>query len=247
MRRFIISLFFILIATFHVNAEPIQLATGEWAPYTSQSLKNYGFITEIISQVLKQMDMKPEYHFYPWRRCYRKTVLGEVQAAFPYAYTKDRAKEVLYSEPIFDSRAKFFFYGNNAIFTYNSLDDLKRYRIGGILGYFHEEIFKKAGIKTAYYSSELAALKHLKRGFIDLLPLNLLVGMNLIKKNFPDEMHRFGTLEKTFSEQALHLIVSKKHNSADLWIEKFNTELARFKKTTRFRKLLEGYALTGNH
>ncbi len=33
-------------------AESLPLATGEWSPYTSEALEGYGFITEIITEVL---------------------------------------------------------------------------------------------------------------------------------------------------------------------------------------------------
>lgn len=246
MRINIITLIFLLIVTLNANAEPIQLATGEWAPYTSESFENYGFITEIISQVLKSMNVEPSYHFYPWRRCYKKTVTGEIWATFPYAYTKDRAEEVFFSDPIFDSKTKLFFYKKNADYRYETLDDLKQYRIGGVLGYFYENDFKKSGIEATYYHTELDALKNLQLGVIDLLPLNMLVAENLIKKNYPDVIHHFGTLEKSFAIDNLHLIVSKKHKNAHLWIEKFNAELARFKQTNQYRMLLQEYALTND-
>ena len=91
-----------------LRAEAIKLATGEWAPYTSAALADYGFFTEIVSEVFAKMNVDVEYVFYPWRRCYDAVVKNLVWAAFPYSFTAERAKEVIYSDTIAYSTSRFW-------------------------------------------------------------------------------------------------------------------------------------------
>ena len=206
----------------------IKMATGEWIPFTSAGLDNYGEFTERVNIVFKEMGMEPEYIFYPWRRCFDSVVKGRVWAAFPYSYTKDRAKKVWYSDTLSCSRTVFFYYNrknSSCKYKFNSLEDLKAYKIGGITGYFYEEIFENAGLEIDYVNKEDYALEKLKMGRIDLVPFNELVGRHLIKTNFPYDVHMFKTLEKPLSINPLCLIVSKDYPDYKKILDRFNAAL----------------------
>ena len=243
-----VYLFLILISVFAANAqaEVVRLATGEWAPYTSEALPEYGFFSEIVSEVLATMQLEAEYVFYPWRRCYDSVIKGTIWAAFPYSHTEERAAEVLFSDIIAFSTSKFFYYerpGTSADYHYEVLEDLAAHKMGGVIGYFYEETFEKAGLNVDYVAKELQALEKLVRGRIDLLPLNELVGWQLIAQNFPDQIDRFGALAKPFSESELRLIVSKSYPGARELLQRFNSALAEVKAREPYRDILRKYHL----
>ncbi len=211
-------------------AKNVPLTTGEWVPFTSASLDNYGAFTEIVSTVFKEMEMKPEYRFYPWSRCYDSVLKGRAWAAFPYSYTEKRAKEVLYSDAMYCSKTVFIYYEKNKgekQYKFNKLKDLKKYKIGGVSGYFYESIFKDANVKVDYASKEISCLEKLKLGRIDLCPVNELVGWHLIKTHFPQDVDNFKILAKPLSVDPLHLIVSKSYPNSKELLESFNTVLKR--------------------
>lgn len=222
-------------------SQTLTLATGEWAPYVSRDLPKNGFITEIISEALRIMDVEPRYVFYPWRRCYEGVVSGKVWAAFPYSRTEEREKEVLYSDNISYSVTKFFTYGDADIDGYASLEALKPYRIGGIIGYFYESAFKRGGLTVDYAPGERSALEKLMLGRTDLLPLNELVGWYLIKASFPEKMDRFNTLEPPYSVDDLHLIVSKSYPDAEALLNRFNQALKTVKDNYIYEGILDRY------
>lgn len=220
-----------------IQAENLKMATGEWVPYTSPDMKGYGEFTSLVSIVIREMGMEPQYFFYPWRRCFEAVVLGQVWAGFPYSYTEKRAKDVYYSAPLDDSNTVFFVYqkpGENKIFSYNQLSDLKRYRIGGVTGYFYEEKFRDEGIEVDYANKEINNIEKLILGRIDLFPVNKRVGWHLIRTHFPEEVDNFQTLAKPLSRNPLHLIVSKRYPDAQALLKKFNSAL----KTAREKGLL---------
>lgn len=242
MRRIWIGCLIILLSSMNVYAETVKLATGEWTPYSSESMDGYGFITEIVSEVLRDMGVTPEYDFQKWKRCYALVKRGKVWAAFPYSFTEKRGKEVLFSDVIGESTTKFFYYKKTPV-KYHTLADLKPYKIGGVKGYFYDEAFKKAGLNVSYTSDEISALKKLKAGRVDLMPLNELVGRATIKKNFPDEEKHFKTLEKPYGKDNLMLIVSEAYpNSAEL-LKRFNESLVRVKKSKAYKIILFKHGL----
>ena len=212
------------------NAESLALATGEWEPFTSAKLDNYGEFTSRVNIVFKEMGIEPEYHFYPWNRCYESVVKGRVWAAFPYSYTKERASEVWFSDMLSCSKTVFFYYEQKESpkkYQFNALKDLLPYTIGGVHGYFYEESFKKAGLKVFYSYKEINAIENLKLGRVDLMPVNELVGWNLIKTHFPNDAHNFKTLLKPLNIVPLRLIISKEYPGSQKLMNRFNTALER--------------------
>ncbi len=241
MKKWLVLFLVLLFTGANAQAEKVKLGTGEWAPYTSEGLENYGFFTEIISEVFKEMGVEAEYVFYPWRRCYDLVKKGKLWAAFPYSYTEERAKEVLYSDPVAYSTTTFFYYKNNKNYKYETLEDLRPYKLGGVLGYFYEELFKKAGLEVDYVYKELNAIEKLMARRIELLPLNELVGWSLIKKHLSNEESNFGTLEKAFSRDALHLIVSKEYSDTRELLKGFNAALKRVIENDTYKSILKKY------
>lgn len=212
------------------NAQNLTLATGEWVPFTSANIENFGEFTKRVTIVLKEMGIEPDYRFYPWRRCFDSVIKGRVWAAFPYSYTKERAEKVWYSDVLSCSKTLFFYYAKDKPpkqYQFNQLKDLKSYKIGGVTGYFYENLFKDIGLKVDYANKEINAIEKLVLGRIDLMPLNEKVGWNLIKTHFPNDFHNFKTLAKPLSVDPLHMIVSKNYPGSKKLFDQFNKAIVR--------------------
>jgi len=226
-----ISLILVLPMLFCIpesRAEKVVLATGEWIPYTSSSMEDYGEFTRSVTIVLKEMGVEPVYHFYPWRRCFDAVLKGTVWAAFPYSRTKERGKKVGFSEPLSCSKTVVFYHENGKLpksFHFGGLEDLKPYKIGGVAGYFYEEAFKKAGLTIDYVNKEINAMEKLSIGRIDVMPVNERVGWNLIHTHFPDSAHLFKTLAKPLNVKPLRLIVSKSYPESEKLLDRFHQAL----------------------
>jgi len=225
-------------------AEKIVVATGEWIPYTGKSMENKGFVSEIITNVLKSMNMETEIKFYPWRRCYQNVLLDKVWAAYPYSFTEERASEVAFSDDVAFSTTKFFYCAKSEqkpTFIYNKLTDLRQYKLGGVIGYYYEEQFKKAELNVDYVAKEQMALEKLFLGRTQLLPLNEMVGWGLIKNTFPDNVNMFGSLDKPLDRQSLKLIVNKKNEKSMALLKTFNDHLATFMKSKQYQLIIDKY------
>jgi polar amino acid transport system substrate-binding protein len=234
----------VLIGHFTYASEKVVVATGDWPPYTGESMKNKGFVSEIVTEVITLMNMDIEIRFYPWRRCYQNVLWDKVWAAYPYSYTEERAKEVAFSDDVAYSTTKFFYClqpGQKSTFVYNELTDLRQYKLGGVIGYYYEEQFKNAKLNVDYVAKEKMALEKLFLGRIQLLPLNEMVGWELIKKTFPDNVNMFGSLEKPLDRQSMQLIVNKKNQKSMDLLKKFNTELKIFMKSKKYQLIIDQY------
>lgn len=223
------------------RGEELVAATGEWAPYVSRHLEDKGFITRILSDAFEVMGVEARFVFYPWRRCYASVLSHRVWAAFPYSPTEERAEEVMFSDVVSYSVTKFFAYGEPGIDRYGGPDALKPYTVGGVIGYFYEEDFKRHGLTVDYAAREPAALEKLVRGRTDLLPLNELVGWRLIKNQFPERMEQFRVLEPPYSKDTLHLIVSRTYPGGKKLMERFNAALRTVKDDYIYDGVLERY------
>lgn len=240
--RVVIFLLLSLILFQSVTAkDSVVLVTGEIPPYCSEYLEGQGFITEVIAAVLREMDVEYDIHFYPWARCELMVSEGKAWAAFPYAYNEQRGEQFWFSETVGISMMKFFYYDETPLDSYEKLSDLAPYTIGGVLGYFYKKLFADANLSTKYTRTEVLSLKKVIAKRVDLVPLNEIVGWDLIREEFPKEIEKFGTLDKPLKRIELKLMVSKDVPTSENLLNQFNEKLAVFKTTEAYREILKRY------
>jgi len=140
MRRFILSFFFMLVLAFPCAAsEKIVLASSEWPPYAGESLVGNGASAMIVREAFRAVDIELEIRFYPWNRLLHEMANDPtIQGYFP-EYT-GREDLYNYSDSIGKSPIGFAKRVSGAT-TWNSYDDLKKYRIGVVSGYINTKRF----------------------------------------------------------------------------------------------------------
>ncbi len=225
-------------------AGTVTLVTGEWNPFTSQDLKEYGFFTQIVSAVFKEMGVSVHYKFYPWPRCEHLVKNGKVFAAFPYSPTPEREKNFIFSAATALSTSKFFYFKDKMkSLQWKTLNDLKSYKIGGVLGYYYMEDFLKANLDVDMAPRETLSLKKLYIGRVDLVPLNELVGWQLIEELFPNEIGKFGTNDNPLRKSSLHLMALKANPESIRLIDQYNSALKAIQKKGIYSAILREYNL----
>ncbi len=184
-----------------------------------------------------------EYKFYPWKRSEYNLKYGSAFAGFPYFKTKERENTFDFSDEIVSSRIKFFFLKSKFKdeITWDKLEDLKEYNIGGALGNWYEPVFKAAGMKVQYSVTDELSFKKLNAHVVDLVPTDELVGWEIIKKLFPRKEFNFATVKKPLKEDMLRLMISKKYPGAAMLKEKFNVSLKHIKEKGIYSEILKKY------
>jgi hypothetical protein len=113
--------------------EPITLATGEWAPYTSETFLpvygSFGIAADILTAALAHAKYTPRFTFNRFGASYNlvrdSTASSAPIAGFPYYKTAARSKDVLFSQPIL-TVADVIFYNRRKTPELGGIKDLNQ-------------------------------------------------------------------------------------------------------------------------
>ena len=232
-----------LLATFAevaVSGETIRIATGEFAPWSSESLKHKGFTSHVIEEAFALVGYEVKFTFYPWKRAFESAKSGEKFQATSYWYPSDeRAKEFYYSDRIQADKTVFFHLKRNLFADWNTLDDLKGKRIGATSGFTYTAEFwdaaksKRLDIQEA--SSDELNFKKLLKGRIDLFPSDPLVGQKILLETFGAEVADSVTFHpKPLVAPTGHLLFSRQLGNAEELVGAFNRGLAKLRESGQY-------------
>lgn len=227
----------------------ILLVSGDWAPYVYETPDDHSPIVAIVIAAFQEVGMTPKIAYYPWKRAEDITLQGTAFAAFPYAFTPERAKDFDFSDPLYISQSRIFY--NTQIhpdgIPFETLEDLRGYTVGGLLGGWYEPIFAEVGLKTEYTDSIQANIDKLALGRIDVFVEEANAGWFTIRELYPDKVDQFATVAKPVEapgfESDLRLLVSRTYpHSAEL-LAQFNTGLAAIRANGKYKEILEQYQI----
>lgn len=235
--------FIVFLSTVVANASDIKevtLATGEWPPYTSEHMKNYGVFSEIVSAVFREMGIKPVYKFYPWKRSELELQEGRAFATFPYTMTPERRKKFHFSDSMAFNTGRLFYntrkYPNGI--SFKSIQDLEKYKIGGTLGYWYVDKFRQMGFNVEYVATDEQNIQKLYLQRVDLVPLDEMAGFYLIRKLYPDKMNSFACSGKALNQDSLHVMFSKTYPDAEKLEEGFKRAFIRIKENGMYQRII---------
>lgn len=228
------------------DIKELTLAIGEWSPYVSENLDEYGFCAEIVTKAFKRAGINIKYEFYPWNRCEELVRRGEILATFPYADTEERRKTFNFSELLVES-SFVFFYDKRKVSPpndYKDLSELKEYKIATFEGYFYEKMFAEAGLTKLDPTPETVyGIKKLLSGRVDLCAEDLFVGWHVIRQNFTDEeIKHIGVIPKPFSINKMSFMASQNYKNSEQILKLFNDSLETIKKDGTYDEIIKEYA-----
>lgn len=237
MKKAIITMTLFIWGILNVNSQPmktVRIVTGEWNPYVTQRIDGYGVITEIVTAVLNDMEIEPEYSFLYFYKCYDMAKENKYIGTFPFHIVEDRRDEMYFSDSLLTVKYVFF-YNKELHQDYGNIkdpDNLKSKKVAVIQGYpkkysygtkFREMIDL---MKVDTSKTEIEAFQLLKRGRVDLVPASERVGRDIVRGHF--NQYKFGIIPNISSKETLHFIVSKTGTNSrnnEQFINKFNESL----------------------
>lgn len=231
-------------------SEDVQVvfATGEWPPYTSESLPEYGAATALVTAICRAGGIEPVYQFYPWKRAERKVALGEVFAAFPYAISQERKTSYDFSEVLFHGVNVFVSYQKQGKAdlpaTYQSLDDLHGYRVGCISGSFLYSVLEKAGLDYEPTTTIDQSLQKLVAGRVDLIIDNQDVIFHAIQRLYPNDVPSFKVFPAPLARTPTALLVSRSYPGSKDILSKFNKGLSIIIQNGEYDRIINEYRMT---
>ncbi len=205
----------------------VKLATVEWTPYVGKKLPENGFISEIVKTALERAGYSVEIKFMPWATLLKAVESGKMDAFFPAYYSKERTEKFVVSDRFFSVHLYLCALKSRNI-AYNTLEDLKPYKIGVVRGYLNTPTFDSADYlnKKMANSDKLNVIKLLKKR-VDIVVVDKYAALEILKKNAPDKIGDLDFLEPSLEEKSLHLIFSRKNKNAQPIVDNFDKEIKR--------------------
>ena len=221
--------------------ETYKIGLGEWEPFVSSKDKSKAICEEIVQEALKLEGVDVLNDYLPWKRSYEKTRMGEYHGTYPWSKTKEREGIFYYSEPLIKEK-EVFFHLKSTNFDWDTLEDLKKYKVGVTNGYKDQDIYKKYGIKADVVSKEELNFKKMLAGRIDVYAASFFVGYNLINDLYPKKGNLFTNHKKPLTDDFFYFMVSKQHPSGKDIINKVNSGLNKLKDSGKYDKIIAKYS-----
>ncbi len=239
MKRFAI-IFLILTYLNSINANEISLDIGDWEPFTSSREKNADITEKLVIEAFKLENIKVKLSYYPWKRSFVNVKKGEAVGTFPWMKSKEGNKDFFYSKEPVLKESIVFFHLKGSGFKWNNYSDLKKYRIGGTIGYVYAEELQKRGVELQMVGKEDLNYKKILAGRIDAYPTSYFVGYYQINMLFEKKQASLFTHHsKPLMTTDYYLLFSKKIPKIKSIIEKFNRGLKKLKKSGRYDELVK--------
>ncbi|MCP5161807.1 MAG: transporter substrate-binding domain-containing protein [Hahellaceae bacterium] len=213
-----------LLITKYANGETIRLSNGEWPPYLSEKLKYNGFVSHIVSAAFATQGIEVEYVFRPWKRAYEEARIGALDGSVVWSLTDERAKDFLFSDTVIEGKSVFF-YRKNKEFNWKNDNDLKKFRIGGTLGYSYK--FETHGVKISESVAE-DSINFMKLYYnrIDIFPSDKDAGIALLNTSLGQAYKNAITWHPLPYDSTKYCLILNKINKQNVQhLERFNRGL----------------------
>jgi polar amino acid transport system substrate-binding protein len=241
LNRCWLTLAWIFWASTFSYAEPkpiihVSLGSGDWPPLISPEARGFGPISQIVLESFEYAGITPSVRFWPWSRTLENLNSANIDASYAWRITDERLELYHYSDPVYDT-GNVFFYRKGYPFDWETVEDLKGYKIAGVQDYaYSNELVaaENAGeLKLDRVIEEKQLILLLLAGRIDAFPASKVVGKELIRQHAPDHKDEIVIHPKRVSQNPLFLITLKNDQGKRL-IDHFNRGLAELRESGRY-------------
>jgi polar amino acid transport system substrate-binding protein len=224
------------------SASNVRLTSGEWQPYLSRKMPQYGAASQILTEAFAAVGVRVEYGFFPWTRAMKLAREGRWDGTAIWWDSKSRRKSFYFTDPIIPSKTAFFYLKGKA-FDWSSYKDLAKLKVGGTAGYFYGKKFADAErsglIRTVRTRSDEIGLTNLLKGRIDVFPGEIVVTYFQIRNTFgPKDAKRFTHHPNLIRDEPLYLLLSRKVPGMVRMRDRFNQGLRQLKHSGRYKQIL---------
>ena len=216
----------------------LNISTGEWPPFMSESLPHQGVIAHLITDLFAQANIKVNFTFLPWPRAYHDTINDKYAATAVWMFEQQRTEDYFYSEPVLNERFVFFYHKKRP-FDWQNLNDLKGLLLGGGLAYSYGEEFDKALQAGLFDMSRVSTteqnFKRLAMGRIDAFAEEKSVGYYILASKLPNLFSSINHHPKALLINQSFMMFPKNNKYSKQRLEIFNQQLLKFKQNGRYQ------------
>jgi len=225
--------------------KPLTITVGEWPPFITESHNNNGFIADLIQDIFKEAGYMVTFNFVPWSRSYKTAAAGRSDATALWLHNTKRENDFYYSAPVLQEEF-FFFYLSKNKFDWNSLDDLKQFKISTLLGTSYGEEFDAAAKEMRLHIEEVPTLEQsilsLLASRVAITPLEKHVAFASIKKLIkPDEINKITYHPKPLFRNYSYILFPKALPESQKHISAFNKKLTEYRQDGRYQSYFDRF------
>ncbi len=241
----VINIYFLILLMLCCKAyalDKVKLTNGEWAPYLSEHLPNYGTASHIVKEAFEAVGVQVQYGFYPWKRSYKLAREGTWNGTLVWVYTEDRAADFMYSDVVI-SEVEYLFHLKDKPLIWKKIDDLRGLTIGATLHTVYptlEEAAHDGILKIERAGNYDNLYRRLLNHRIDAIPQVSQVAKHYLRTTLPPRERDLITYSDTILQKRnYHLILSKRRPESKSLIGLFNKGLSLIRKNGRYQKIIE--------
>jgi polar amino acid transport system substrate-binding protein len=263
MQRFILVIFVLFLSTSSVLAvekmlspnnylKKITLATTEWPPYVGKNLPDHGYVYQMVKQALNSKGYDAQIDFMPWEQA--KKVGQQTQHGFFPAYQNELTDAVTACSIPFDGGPIGLFRrkSSNIRLTVDNpsknqveaFQELAQYKFGVVEGYVNTSTFDNMNdLQKLPAKSDFENLQQLQEKAVDLVIMDVFVGLYLIEKN-PTLFREIEFMGPALEQKNLYLCVGNPDpNQYPAILADFNAALISMKASGKLDEMMEQYKL----
>lgn len=224
------------------QAETIQATTVNWAPYYGDTLEDGGVIAALARAAFQQQGHTLEVDFVPWKRALATAKRGTHDAVLGAYHSEERAQDFHFSKPFYDIKIGFMALNDLGVRTYDSLQDLKGYRIGYNDGWAYGEAFEQADFLTKDpASNQTLNVRKLFRERVDIVAMARGIFRYEVNQLENTSLEEVTFIEPLLRTGKLHMMFSKKIDNAAQLRDAFNKGLKAIKENGTYDEIIAQY------
>lgn len=223
-----------------VNAEVIRLASSNYDPHYGEQLTHQGATIEIIRQAFALQGIQLEVEFLPFARALYESQQGHYTGLVAAWYSEQRTAHFYYSQPLYANKIVFFKRKTDTI-RFRNYQELKSQhrRLGVVQGYAQPAGLLESGLKTINVATDEQALAMLALQRVDLVPVDLLTALYILKYKLPQYQQQLDWLTPELEQRPMYLVLSKQDPANLQRITRFNLGLQQLRASGQYQHIIE--------
>jgi|GEM_PF-1722426 len=231
--------FLLLIFQFGAaSARTLSMVSSEWPPFLGEGLKQQGLLVAITREVFALTRYQVDMSFAEWHQAVEQGKSGEhdiVVGAYLYA---DREPFFIYSDPIYHEQACFHVISASTLVSYDSVLDLKMFRIGYLKSAFVSDEFHQTFELDTWESDTVEqGVSGLLTGQVDIYASSVPV-FHYTAEYLGYSRDHYRCLRPGLGTKQLRLMISRKTPGAERIIREFNRALKALRDSGRYEQIL---------
>jgi polar amino acid transport system substrate-binding protein len=240
-----LALFMAVSAAASDKPAKIRLTNGEWAPYQSKDLPEYGAASELVTKAFEAVGIEVEYGFFPWNRAMMLVERGAWDGTFMWVLTPERERLYLPSDPLFVLREVVFYSHDNPV-SAQKPEDLTGKVMGALdssaFGRQFAQLVDDNSIIVARVPNNQQLFQMLAMGRVDFVPELETSGYDAVQEHLTKEQKkRIGHLESLTYPWSYHLLISRQTVNGPYFLDAFNRGLAIIRENGEFERIIGAY------